>query len=226
MWLGTNLAVNSITNLLQTNQSQVGSGFFPTAQREKIVSEITQPAGGAGQTYRTTSPDAPSIFETVKMALQGWIGTPYQQQYSVPAKVTESKQLADVVTTKPADKIEQGLDWAIEQTKKVTTLWDQIKSTWDKPREVIAEKPRAGYPEGQNLIHYNDEVDRGANVAEQILVLGKQFYDQVKGLFGLGYPSTGTQPVATVEHEVSLAGGLNWGIVLIIAIVLYLVTKK
>lgn len=227
--LGTNLAVgtwDAINTLLKSDQETIGSGFFPTAQRDKIVSETTQAAGGTGQTYRPTSTDAPSIFETVSMALKGWLGSPYQEQYSVPAKVQESKQLAGLVESKSSEPIGGGLDWALDQTKKVVTLWDQVREIWDKPREVIQEKPRAGYPEGQNLQHTSDNVARGAQTIEQLLTLGKQFYGQVKGLFGLGYESTESQPVAKLEHEISLPGGVNIGIIVILIILFLIVTRK
>ena len=47
--------------------------------------------------------------------------------------------------------IDEGLDWALETTKKVGTLWNQVESLFGKKREVIVETPRAGAPEGTNV---------------------------------------------------------------------------
>ena len=215
----------AISNVIwPSDQPVTGSGFFPTAQRDTIVSEITQPAGGTGQTYRQTSVDAPSIFESVKMALAGWIGTPYQDQYSVPAKVAESKQLAGLVETKPSGPIQGGLDQVLDITKGVKTLWDEIKNIFDEPREVIKEEPRAGYPDGRDVQHYNESVDRGADVVQRIAVQTGQLIDQVKGLFSLGYPQTQPQPTGGVTGEL-MQPAIPVGLVAVALLVLLLVRK-
>lgn len=94
------------------------------------------------------------------------------------------------------DSIGEGLDKALAVVKPVTTLYNQI--TWQyEPRGIVAGTPQAGYPEGRDEINTNNIVDRTADV----LTAGKSFYDQVKGLFGLGYPANEAQPVSPIKNE-------------------------
>lgn len=92
------------------------------------------------------------------------------------------------------------LDWVDENPDTVQTVAN-IFSRDTQPREVIAGTPTAGSPEGRDESNVNNVVQRGADVITQ----GKNLWDQAKGLFGLGYPSTETQPVSPIEHEVTPA---------------------
>jgi len=121
--------------------------------------------------------------------------------------------------------LSEGLDWALENKGAITTIYDNLSWMW-KPRETIVETPRVGYPEGQDSANTNNTIERAADV----ITMGKDFYTQVKGLFGLGYPATETQPVSGVQHEVTPAAlpvvaGMSAGTIAIIVIALILLFK-
>jgi len=214
---------SSINNILfpQSAPKDVASDFFPAPQRTKIESNQVAPAGGSGQTFRQTDSEGQSIYETVSMAMHGWLSTPYEQQYSVPAKVNESKNLADVVSQKEPATFTESLSWALEQTRNIATLFEEIKTSADAPRDTVVGTPRAGYPEGRDEQNLNNNINRGADTAQQLLSMGGQFYDQVKGLFSTGYDQYMKQPVAS-------AGGqaLPVATLIVIAIIIYIVVKK
>ena len=120
------------------------------------------------------------------------------------------------------------LDFA--QKDEVKTVYDNFSWMWE-PRATIIETPRAGFPEGQDIAHTNSTVDRSADVVTK----GLNFYTQLKGLFGLGYPAADVQPVSPVRHEVTTAdlpapapiiAGMSAGTIAVIAIVLLFLFKK
>jgi len=163
------------------------------------------------------------MLETQKMSAQGWVGSPYEDNLSVATKTKESQALAATMEPK-GDPLGESLDWAFAQTMKITTLYDQLKGLWE-PREVITEKPREGYPEGKDVRHLNDIVDRGAEVVQAGAAWVGGIYDQVKGLFNLGFDPTGKQPVFSIQHE--LDPGIKIGLGAIAAIViLFLLLRK
>lgn len=194
---------NAATNILKTigkGASSLVSGFFPTPQRTTIKSETVQAAGGSGMTYRPTSPDAPSMAESLDWSQDSWEGSPYAAQYAPTTKVKESQALAQTVGTK-SPTISEGLDWALAQTKKVVTLWDEIQYAFGKKREVINETPRAGTPEGTAVQNVNDTTKTGVNIIDQGVAWAEKIWGQVKGLFNIGFPG-GDQPAFTIKHEI------------------------
>jgi len=221
VYLGTDLVSggwDAIDNILATGTP------FPAQQRLTIKSETAQAAGGAGQTYRPTAPENPSMIETEQWRDAGWWGSPYQDELSVGAKTAESQQLAAVMGPK-ADPMGEGLDWALSQTVKVTTLFDQLKGMWE-PREVIVETPREGSPEGKDVKNLNQIVAKGADVIKA----GKSWiggvYDQVKGLFNLGFDQTGKQPVFSIEHEIEPTVKIGIGVIAAAVILVLLLRKR
>lgn len=92
--------------------------------------------------------------------------------------------------------IGEDLNKALESTKGVATLYDQVANTI-QPVSIVSGEPRAGYPEGQDEINTTNIISRAANTLES----GIGFFEQVKGLFGLGYPSD-TQPVSPITNDV------------------------
>lgn len=115
------------------------------------------------------------------------------------------------------DRISSGVD-------KVVTIWNKIETIGKSP-EVTVETPRAGSPEGTNVQNVDPKAaDRGADTITTI----QQIYDQVKGLFGLGYPSTTPQPTAPVTTEAgsALPFGLSMGALAIIGLLILLMVKK
>lgn len=212
-------ALNNVISGIGTGVESVWGAVFPAQQRDTIKSETVQAAGGTGQTFRPTVQENQSMIETAKWSAAGWRDSPYQQELSVPAKQAESKQLAETIGP-PTDPIGEGLEWALEQTKKATTLYDQLKNLWE-PREVINETPREGYPDGKNVQHLNTIQGRGAELYSTV----SGIYDQVKGLFNLGFDQTETQPVSPVTHE--LTPDMQTGLIVIGAVILlFLLLRK
>jgi hypothetical protein len=213
-------ALNNIT-------ATIGTGVFPKAQRETIVSETVQAAGGTGQTYRPTLLENQSMIETDFWRDRGWFGSPYQDNLSVTRKVQEGKQTAALIEPEK-DAIGESLDWALGTTKQVTTLFDELRGLWE-PREVIREKPYAGSPDGKNVRNLNEVVERGAEVIKAGGAIVGRIFDQVKGLFNLGYPQSGKQPVFAIQHEIdpTVKTGLGvFGVIVLILVVLMLMRKK
>jgi len=216
-------ALNNIISGIGKGAESVWGAVFPAQQRETVKSATVQAAGGTGQTYRPTIQENQSMIESETWRSQGWFGSPYQQELSVSAKRAESKQVAETIGPK-VDTLGQSLDWALEQTRKVTTLFDQLSGIWD-PREVIEEKPREGYPEGQNVRHLNETVEKGADVIKA----GKEWvggvYDQIKGLFNLGFDQTGKQPVFSIQHELEPTAKIGIGVIAAVIILILLLRK-
>lgn len=208
---------NAIDNLLATGTS------FPAQQRQTVKSETVQAAGGAGQTFRPTLQENQSMIETEEWRSAGWLGSPYQEELSVGFKSNESQQIAEVMGPK-SDPIGETLEWALSQTGKVTTLFDQIKGIWE-PREVIAEKPRAGSPEGKDVRNLDQIVEKGADVIKAGTAWVGGVFDQVKGLFNLGFGQTGKQPVFAIEHELEPSVKIGIGVIAA-AIILVLLLRK
>ena len=219
--MGTDLVSggwDAIQNLLEPGTA------FPAQQRETVKSETVQAAGGAGWTYRPTAPENQSMLETQAMSAQGWVGSPYEDNLAVTTKRQESKQLAATMEPK-GDPIGESLDWALGTTKKITTLYDELKGLWE-PREVIRETPREGYPEGKDVRHLNDIVDRGAEVVQAGATWVGGIYDQVKGLFNLGFDQTGKQPVFSIQHELDPGIKIGAGVIAAIIILFLLLRKR
>lgn len=203
-------ALDNIITGIGKGASTLVSGFFPTPQRESVVSEIAAPMGGTGLTYRPTQAEAQSIWQTQLMAAEQWLNSPYEQQYSVPAKIEESKGLEASIST-GTGTIKGLLSGVLEASKKVMgeavsykTLVDEFMEIWGlKKSEVEQGTPRAGAPEGQDVQYLQDVRDKVADV----VTVGKSILggmlEQAKGLFGLGYESpTGSQPVFAIQHEI------------------------
>lgn len=134
--------------------------------------------------------------------------------------------------------LSRALDWFGEHpetTNIISTVVDVISPN-TQPRETISGTPTAGTPEGRDEINLNNVIQNGADVVTQ----GRNFYDQVKGLFGLGYTPPETQPVSPVTHEVEpavlpvptadgtpiKAGGLDMKVIAVIAVIAFMLFKK
>lgn len=217
-------AIDNITMGIGRGADQNVSSFFPAQQRDKIISETNLPAGGTGQTFRPTQQENQSMLETDFWRDRGWFGSPYEDNLSVTKKTQEGLLFAARVEPKK-DVLGESLDWALTQTKKVTTLFDQFSDIWE-PREVIKEKPRAGYPEGKDSRNLNQTIEKGANVIKAGANVIGGIYDQVKGLFNRGFPQTGGQPAFAVKHELDPSPTLTIGIGVIAALVIFMILRK
>jgi len=219
---GWNAVSNIIAGIGKGAGTVIGA-VFPAQQRQTVKSETVQAAGGTGQTYRPTAQENQSMVESKQWSLSGWLGSPYQEELSVVYKSAESQRLAETMGPK-ADPIGETLEWALDQTKKVITLYDQLKNLWE-PREVIIEKPREGYPDGKDVRNLNDVVDRGAEVIQSGKAWIGGVYDQVKGLFNLGFDQTGKQPVFSIQHELEPTTKIGIGVIAAIIILILLLRK-
>lgn len=102
-WLGSIVAggwnaVDNITNQIGTELGEKAysftSSFFPSAQRTIVESDFALPRENQGLPFRPVAADAPSMIETAAYNAQDWLNTPYEEQFSIPAKRIESQQLA------------------------------------------------------------------------------------------------------------------------------------
>jgi len=122
------------------------------------------------------------------------------------------------------------LDSFTEHKEEIKTVYDNFSWMWE-PRATITETPRAGFPEGQNLAPTDSTIDKAADV----VTMGTDFYTQLKGLFGLGYPANEAQPVSPIAHKITedttppaapVIAGMSVGTIAVIAVVLLLLIKK
>ena len=201
----------------------IGAGFFPTQQRQIVKSEIVEPAGGSGQTFRPTITENQSMVESSWWSKKGWAGSPYQEELSVGAKRNEGKQTAELMGPK-SDPIGESLSWALAQTGKVSTLYDQLSDLW-KPREVTKETPRAGYPEGKDVKHLNETIQKGSEVFKAGVSWAGGMFDQVKGLYNRAFGQTGKQPVFSIEHELEPGVKIGLGVIAATVILVLLLRK-
>ena len=90
-----------------------------------------------------------------------------------------------------------------EISQQFRTVVDEIGEAWGVwERPVIEERPRAGYPAGQDVQHLNRPEDDRADVVTMARGLFGGILEQVKGLFNLGFPQTSGQPAFAIKHEV------------------------
>lgn len=188
---------DSVLNIL----SQIGKGsdntissFFPTPQRDTIKSDTVQSAGADGMPYRPTAIENQSMIETDWWASMGWINSPYEDANAIPVMVAESKGLDQSISATKSEPVKT-TDWG-RVAETGIMLYDRIKGIFSKGDKVEG-TPTAGYPDGATEQNTNLDVNRGADTVTMV----KDFYDQVKGLFGLGYPQSQPQPAVELQHE-------------------------
>lgn len=213
--------------------STAPSGFFPTPQRETVISEMNAPASADGTTYRETDQENQSMIETSWFNNIGWINTPYEQRFAVIPKREESAALDASMSSGMAraggpDLLADMLD-TIKAGAQVGTVVNEFLNTWGiTDRPTVKGTPRAGYPAGTDDTHYNNWSSKAADVIEVGKRVGGAFIDQVKGLFNLGYSGpSGAQPVFSIQHE--LEPGIKIGavgIAAMIILVIFLLRKK
>jgi len=231
-------ALSNITSGIGSGVSRIGSTFFPAPQRTTVVSEITQAAGGQGQTFRPTLPSATSIWETNKMDIMGWLNTPYEDQFAIPIKVAESKALDEGVSGFAAGEqagipgmfadIMDFLGSAAEKATEIKTVVGDLAGVFGLRGSIFEGPVETGNSRG-TVQHENDQTYVGANVVEIFKTMGGAIADQVKGLFSLGFPQNEAQPAIGIRHEIQPSKGLSMGLVVgigAILLVLYLTRKK
>lgn len=227
-------ALTNITSGIGKGISQIGSTFFPAPQRTVIKSEITKAAGSTGMTYRPTAVDAPSTWETMQQAAMGWEGSPYAEQFAITVKNDQAMNLAEKVSSTKQEgiggmfaDIMGGLEFAGKQSQSISTLVDQIMGPWS-PRETVRGTPQAGYPEGRDEGHLNNLSQKGAEVFATVKAGAEAIFDQVKGLFNIGFGQQGSQPVFGIQHELSPSKGLSAGLIIagVVIVLIILLSRK
>ena len=79
----------------------VVSGFYPAPQRLRIKSDSNLSRGSAGATFRRVRYEMMSVLQTHIFRRKKWVGSPYAKELASRTKRKESKQLAEIITTKP-----------------------------------------------------------------------------------------------------------------------------
>ena len=222
-------AIENITAGIGQGASTFTGAFFPTPQREKIKSESVAAAEGAGQTYRQTQWENPSMHLSWNFAQKDWLDSPQEAQFAVPAKIKESQQLAAKVSAEPQrGPLETFVDiarWGTEQAAKITTVADEFMVAWGlKKREPISGGAKETGNSPGTIQYLQDIRDKTAAVLPTLKAAGSAILDQVKGLFNLGYESTGSQPVFSIQHELEPKTKITIGMAaagIIIALLLF-----
>lgn len=188
-------AIANITSGIGKGAESLISPFFPSPQKQTpTVSQIVEPMGATGQTFRPTDPENPSMVETQKMyAGDNFLSSQYAERFNAPAKVAESKELSASISKKDSDWLGGGLDWALAQSKKIATVADEFMKTWDlEPRKSISEGPKETGNSPGTVTHMQQDVDKRVGT---IRATGSKLLEQVKGLFSIGFEGpTGDQP--------------------------------
>jgi hypothetical protein len=118
--------------------------------------------------------------------------------------------------------------------EKVLTLADRLTNLGIaygliKPRSTTVETPRVGAAEGVDVQYLTDLQSKGAAVLSGIQATADAMWNQVKGLFNLGYSSPeGAQPVFTVAHEIEPSTKTTTGLIIaaVVLFILYLIFRR
>lgn len=201
------------------------SGFFPTPQRDRVISEIHAPAGAEGDTYREIIQENQSMIETDWWNRIGWVNTPYEQRFAEIPMRDESARLSESmsgVEERPKDLLADILG-TLRSGAQIGSAVNEALYTWGiTDRQPVAGTPRAGYPAGTDDTHYSNWSSKAADVITVGKQVGGAFLNQVKGLFNLAYSGpNGTQPVFAIQHE--LEPGVKVGAVGIVAVILLVI---
>jgi hypothetical protein len=173
-------------------------------------------------------------------AVSNWLNPTPAQQVSQAATLA-NQWVSEPTTTQKVSPFDQmlqdvynfGEEFATGG-EKVLTLADRLLALGQsvgilKPRETVVGTPTAGAAEGTDVQYLNNLQNMGANVLSGVAATVDAMWNQVKGLFNLGYSGPeGAQPVFTVSHEISPSTGTTTGLIIaaIILFVLYLVFRK
>lgn len=227
-------SVANIVSGIGSGVSRIGSTFFPAAQRTKVISEITQPAGGSGDIFReNVLPENMSMLETAKYVEQQWLGSPYQDQFSIPTKVQESKDLNSFVSSQKQNPITDlfanvlgGLKGIAGATKEIKTVVDEIGGLWGLRTPIPGGKQEIGNSPGATA-NTQPPKTAGADILSAIKGLGSGIAEQVKGLYNLAFPQQGKQPAFGIQHEISPTTGLSVGLIAAVgAIILVMILTR
>jgi len=206
----------------------IGSSFFPAPQRTEVAHLPVEQAGGTGKTFRATDQENKSMIDTFSYFMEGWKKTPYEQQFAVGPKVSESKILSDSVSMTNQDWVGKGLDWALGAGDKLVTIVDNWNvATGQKPIAVNtagSSKGGAAPSAKTTTTEFGTFVKRGAEVLETFKSAAGNILGQAKGLFNLGFEGD-KSPVFSISHELDTGTKLavgSTGIILLVIIAIFL----
>lgn len=214
-------AINNITTGVSNFGSNLfggASGFFPTAQKkEPLSSSLMQPTIFSQNNFRVTSPDAPSLRETAAWAYDNWFDSPYENQFGIHETV-------------PAVS-----GWFDPWKGAVDTVWNAATGAFsninDQLPNLLMQKlglvPKAQPQNSQGAVVYQVPGSQNTNPAPATYPAG--WFEQMAGLFGLGYPAAGATPAVPISPPtVAQKAGISTGIIVLIggAIVLVMLARK
>lgn len=183
-----------------------------------------------GLPFRPTQTQAESMFRTDTYAGVDWYGTPFELQYSQQANVEESRAKAAAIGGESGGGWFAGIMDIFGKVKDETfrTIADEFMVTYNLQEQSRSAGSRIpGNPPAPGEIHYT-AAQREQIIKERIEaakgIIGS-LVSQVKGLFGMGYPSpyetkTGGAPAAPTKK---LPAGTATAAVVIL--IIYLVTR-
>jgi len=178
-----------------------------------------------GLLFRPTQTQAESLFRTEVYAGNDWYGSPYELQFSKQANTEESRAKAAIVGG------ESGGGWfasiadifgkvAIET---FPTIADQFIKKYHLQEQIrTAGSLVPGSPPAPGEINYT-AAQREQIIKERIAsaqsIIGS-LVSQVKGLFGMGYPSS-------VETKAGLTGkpAADFAMIAVVIFIIYLVIR-
>lgn len=230
-------AVDNVINSIGRTTGSIIRPFFPEPQKQEVTNLPIKQAVTAGAPYRPTDPELPSFWETMSMRANQWLESPFEAQFAPQLDTTPIEQMVKTTQPKSPDFIRtlgdimggilKGTREAVEIGKEFRTVADEFLDVWGlSGRDPVTGKPRAGYPEGRNEIHWNDLRSWGAAVTGTMQAWGEGIVKQVKGLFNIGFGQEAAQPAFAIKHEVAPSRGLSIGAIAIAAIIVFMLWKR
>ena len=147
------------------------SPFFPAPQKVTTLSQITQPIESTGGTYRPTTTEMRSAFETLASGAQSWLDPEELEK----AKRKQSMEMASQISSTDQSKglgesIVDVFEWtrgAIGEAQKVKTVVDEL--IWDLG---LKKRPE----EGTGETHLDTGTTTGADVSTILKGFGSAFW--------------------------------------------------
>jgi hypothetical protein len=179
-----------------------------------------------GLPFRPTQTEAESLFRTSEYAAMNWFRTPYDLQYSRLANIEESRAKAALIGGESGGGYFDGImDLFGKETKeKIYTIADYFDLLY---RPIVQSRtppsPVPGSPPAPGEIHILP-ADREKAIKERILAAESWFgsvVSQVKGLFGMGYPSSAEKK----PSDVPVIAGVSLTTLAVILFILYILTR-
>lgn len=222
-------AINNLTSGLGGligGASKAASGLISDASKAvsgltsqlktSLSSSIMQPTIFDNKNYRVTDPDAPSIQETADWAYDNWFNSPYENQYAV--HTVESNPWSD-----PWKSATDAL-WK-SATGAISAINQQLPNLLMQ-KLGLAPKPQT--QNSQGAVVY--QVPPATNTNNAPTTTPSNFFEQMAGLFGLGYPSPTPTPAVPIQQPTVIQqAGLSTNMIIGLAaaaIVVVLLSRK